>query len=65
MARPPIEDKDRPALIKCGNCGRTFGERVRQLGYETEDGSIAWYMADERVRCPHCKSSNVSKVGVS
>ena len=48
MARPYKVDNDRPALIKCDNCGRSFGERVRQKGHETEDGSIALQMDDAR-----------------
>ena len=65
MARPYKVDNDRPALIKCDNCGRSFGERVRQKGHETEDGSIAWQMDDARVRCAHCGSPRVRKVGTS
>jgi DNA-directed RNA polymerase subunit RPC12/RpoP len=65
MARPYREDSDRPALIHCDNCGRNFGARVRQKGYETEEGSIAWHMDDERVRCQHCGSPRVHKVGTS
>jgi DNA-directed RNA polymerase subunit RPC12/RpoP len=66
MARPPYRvDNDRPALIHCNNCGRNFGERVRQKGYETEEGGISWYMDDTSVRCPHCDSPDVQKVGTS
>jgi hypothetical protein len=56
MARPVREDNDRPALIKCDNCDHSFGARVRQLGHETEDGSISWVMDDEHIRCEICDS---------
>ena len=65
MARPVKVNPDRPALIKCDNCDRSFGARVRQSGHETEDGSIAWQMDDEHIRCPHCDSQRVRKVGTS
>jgi DNA-directed RNA polymerase subunit RPC12/RpoP len=65
MARQVREDPDRSALIHCDNCGRNFGARVRQLGHETEEGGISWFMEDTRVRCPHCRSDRVHKIGTS
>ena len=64
MARQVKVDDDRPALIKCDNCGLGFGARVRQKGHEFEEG-IKWELDDKRIRCERCGSPNVRKVGTS
>ncbi len=64
MTRPVKVDPDRPGLMECLNCDKRFGARARQKGLEFEEG-IKWELDDPHLRCPHCDSPNVRKVGTS
>jgi hypothetical protein len=62
MTRPVKVDPDRAALMECEACGKRFGDRGRQKGYEFEEG-IKWELDDKRLRCPICNSNRIKLAG--
>jgi DNA-directed RNA polymerase subunit RPC12/RpoP len=66
MARRVRVAYNRPALIRCDNCGHSFGALARQKGH-TVMGSAQyiWALDDKHLRCERCRSPRVRKVGTS